>query len=111
MWCSNRLHAACIVFKCAALKAHSNSYRTAALQISSNWQQYCAYACWHLVTSQCAFVLLQVAGSAAAGAPNAAALAANPLAPGGVPSVDAAMVAAKAAKAVEIAPKWVQASR
>jgi hypothetical protein len=57
-----------------------------------------------------AHVLLQVAGSAAAGAPSAAALAAtaNPLAPGGVSGVDAALVAAKAAKAVEIASKWVQ---
>jgi hypothetical protein len=54
--------------------------------------------------------LLQVAGSAAAGAPSAAALAAtaNPLAPGGVSGVDAALVAAKAAKAVENASKWVQ---
>ncbi|WIA18603.1 hypothetical protein OEZ85_010043 [Tetradesmus obliquus] len=59
--------------------------------------------------------LPQVASSAGAGAalPSAATLAAtaNPLAPGGVPGVDAALVAAKAAKAVEIASKFgVQAS-
>lgn len=44
------------------------------------------------------------AGTAAAGVPSAVALAASahPLAPGGV---DAALVAAKAAKAVEIASK------
>lgn len=51
----------------------------------------------------CTLALLQVASSAAT-----LAATANPLAPGGVPGVDAALVAAKAAKAVEIASKWVQ---
>jgi hypothetical protein len=70
----------------------------------------CLLACREV---QGACVLLKVAGSAAAGAPSAAALAAtaNPLPPGGVPGVDAALVAAKAAKAVEIASKWVQGRR
>jgi hypothetical protein len=48
------------------------------------------------------------AAAAGGAAPTAAALAAsaNPLAPGGV---DPALIAAKAARAVEIASKWVEA--